>query len=65
MLDGCLWRPNSGREYGEVVGGAFQQWEQWVTSTGVNFYEHAMQVLVHCRQKCIANVGGYVENSVL
>jgi len=28
----------------------FQQWQQqqWVTSAGVGFYEHGMQVLVHC-----------------
>ena len=31
----CWWRPNSGCEHSEVVGGAFQQWWywQWVTST--------------------------------
>jgi len=24
-----FWRPNSGYEYSEVVGSAFQQWQQW------------------------------------
>ena len=29
MLVECLWRPNSGCEHTEAVGGAFQQWWQW------------------------------------
>ena len=27
-LTECLWRPNSGCEHSEAVGGAFQQWQQ-------------------------------------
>jgi len=36
MLAECFWRPKRGCECSEVVGGAFQQWEQLmqiVTST--------------------------------
>ena len=61
MLAGCLWRPNSGCEYSEAVGAAFQQWWQWVTSTGADVYKHGMQTLVHRWQKCVANCGEYVE----
>ena len=59
----CLWRPNSGCEHSEAVGGAFQQWQQWhwITSTDTHFYEQGMQVLVHCWWKCIANGSDYVE----
>jgi len=45
-------------EYGDqrvvviTMSGAFQQrpQQQWVTSAGAGFYEHGMQVLVHCWQ---------------
>ena len=37
------------------VGGAFQQWWQWVISTGADWYKHGMQALVHHWQKCTAN----------
>jgi len=43
------------------VGGAFQQWRQWVTSTGSDVYEHGMQALAHLWQKCIATGGESVE----
>jgi hypothetical protein len=36
-----------------------QAMKQWATSTGADFYEHSMQVLVHRWQKCIANGGNY------
>jgi len=31
-----------------VVGGALQQWSQpqWITSTGADFYEHGLQLLL-------------------
>ena len=29
MLPEHLWRPNSGCEHSEALGGAFQQWQQW------------------------------------
>jgi len=29
-------------------GGVFQQWQQWVPSTGADFDECGMQALVHC-----------------
>ena len=35
--------------------------KQWVISTGADFYEHSMQALVHCWQKCIVSSGGCVE----
>ena len=35
--------------------------KQWVTSVGVDFYEHGMQALVYCWQKCLANGGDYIE----
>ena len=58
-----LWRPNSGCEHSEVVGGALQHWwqQQWATSTGADCYEHGVQVLVYCWQKCTANGGDYAE----
>ena len=61
-LGGHLWRPNSGCEHSEAVGGAFQQWQQqqWITSTGADFYKHGMQTPIQCWQKCRANGGGYV-----
>jgi len=54
FTDACehLWRPTSGCELSEVVGGAFQQWSQWVTSAGAGLYKHGMQALVHCWCKC-------------
>ena len=57
------WKPNSGCEHSEPVGGAFQLWWQWqwVTSTRRDFYEHRIQVLIHCWKKCIANGGDYAE----
>ena len=47
MLAECLWRP---KHDSEVVGGAFQQWQQqqWGTSTGADVYKHGIQALVHC-----------------
>ena len=58
-----LWRPNSRCEHSEAVSGAFQQCpqQQWVNSTGTDFYKHGMQTLVYCWWKCIANGGGYAE----
>jgi len=49
MLAECLWRPNSGCEHYEAVGGEFQQWQQpdWVTCTGADCYECGEQALVH------------------
>ena len=62
MLDECFWRPISGFEHSEVVGGAFQQWQkQWITFASAGFYKQSMQALVHHWQKCIANGGNYVE----
>ena len=64
MLSECLWRPNTGCKHGEVVGGTFQQWQQqqWVTSSGADFYECGMHALVHHWQKYIVNGGDYVGN---
>lgn len=45
MLAERLWRPNSGWWW--VVH--FQQWRQWVASTGADVYKHSMQALVCCR----------------
>ena len=63
ILAECFWRPNSGCEHSEAVGGAFQQWwkRQWVTCAGVDVYELGMQILVHSWQKCIAGGGDYTE----
>ena len=61
MLAECLWRPNSGCEQSEVVGGVFQQWWQWVTSSGAHSHECSLQVLVHRYQKFIGSSGDYVE----
>ena len=54
-----LWRPNDGCEHSEVVGGAFQHWQQQVTS--VQFDVCGMEASVHCRQKYRANDGDYAE----
>ena len=35
--------------------------KQWVTPADADFYEHGVQTLVHCWQKCIANGGDYIE----
>ena len=45
-----LWRPNSGCEHSEAVGGVFQQWlqQQWVTSKCAEFYKRVMQAFTHC-----------------
>jgi len=40
-----LWRPDSGCEHSEVVGGAFQQCRQWITAISVDFYEGSVQLL--------------------
>ena len=58
-----FWRPNSGCEYSETVGGAFQQWWQWqqVMSAGADFYGHGIKDLVHSWWKCTANGGYYVK----
>ena len=45
MLAERLQRQNSGCEHSEAVGGAFQQWQQWVTSAGAEFCERGMQPL--------------------
>jgi len=31
-----------------------------IPDSHADVYEHSMQVLVHCWQKCIANGGGYI-----
>ena len=59
------WIPNSGCENTEGVGGAFQQWQQWITSTGSDFYQCSMQALVHHWWKCTANGDSYVEKQCL
>jgi len=56
MLAGHFWGPISGCEHSEVVGDAFQQWWQWVTS-GAEFYKCVMQALVYHWQKCRADDG--------
>ena len=58
-----LLRPNIEREHSEAVGGAFQQLQQqqWVTSTGADFYKHGMQALACLWQEYIVNGGDYVE----
>jgi len=63
----CLLETSSGCEQSEAVGAVFRQWreQQWVTSTGVDFYRHDILALVHHWQICIANGGDYVKNHVL
>ena len=48
-------------EHSEVVGGVFQQWWQWVTSTGADFDERSMQAHVYFWHKCRANGSYYTE----
>lgn len=40
-----LWRPTSGYEHSEALGGAFQEWQQWVTSIGADFKSTACRLL--------------------
>jgi len=65
----CLWKPNSWCEHSEVVSGRFQQWckQQWVISTGEDFDECGLQVLVHCWWNSIVGcIGGeMLKNSAL
>ena len=44
----CLWRPTSGCEHSEVMGGVFQQWwqRQWGTSTGAIFTSTACRLRI-------------------
>jgi len=35
--------------------------KQWFISADADFYEHGMQALVYCWQKCTANGGDCVE----
>jgi len=56
-----LWGPNSGWEHSDAVGGAFQQWWQWVISSGADCYEPSMQTPAHRWWKCIANSSDYEE----
>ena len=67
MLGEHLWRRKSECEHSEVVGGVFQQWQQWhwVTSAGADFYEHSMQAFIHCWQQGIANRVSTLKSSVL
>ena len=44
-----LWRPNSGCEHSEAVGGQFEQSDSG--SPPVDFYKHGMQAPVHGLQK--------------
>ena len=59
--------PNSGCEYSEVVRGVFQQWrqQQWVTSTGADFYEHGMQLLFITSKSAYLIVASMLKNNVL
>jgi len=41
MLAEHLWRTNSGCEHSDVVGGEFQQRQQWVTFVHADFYEQS------------------------
>ena len=57
------WGQNSGCVYSEVVGGAFQQWQQQqqVNSTGTDFYKHSIQALAHHSWKYTVNGDDYAE----
>ena len=49
-------------ERSEAVGGAFQQWFQWLVLDGhTDFYECDMYANVHCWGKHKGNGGAYVE----
>ena len=65
MLAECFWRPNSGYEFSEEVGGAFQQWWKWITSTGTGIYECIMQAFIHLWQKRAANGGDHMEKKTV
>jgi len=49
----CLWRSKNACEQ----SGAFQQWQQRVTSAGADFYEHSIKAFAYHQQKCVASGG--------
>jgi len=61
VTDGSRGPLSSECENSEAGGWAFQQWWQWVISTGAHVYEHDMQALFHRWQKRTANGGVYVQ----
>ena len=63
VLAECWWRPHSGCEHSDAVGGAFPHWQQrqWVSSAGADFHMQGMQALVHHWQKCITSGDCHVE----
>ena len=64
-LTECLWRTNSGCEHSEVVGSAFQQWQQWVTSAGADFYERSIQLLLIAGKNALLTMVMMLKNSDL
>jgi len=62
----CLWRPNSGCENSEAVGGALQQWQQqqWLTSTGADIYECGIQALFIAAENAHLMVLTMLKNNV-
>ena len=59
-----FWRPNSGCQHSEVLGGVSQQWQQQYERQAmfwIAMYISMCMALVHQWQKCIVNGGGYVE----
>ena len=70
MLAKRLWGPNSACEHSEMMGGAFQQLQQWKTSQVTDshpyVFEHSMQTFLYRLLKCIANSVNHIEkNSIL
>jgi len=59
-----LWKPNS-RCHTEAMSGAFQQWQQWVTSTDAGFYKKACRLLFVAGENAQLMVLTMLKNSLL
>jgi len=42
-----LWRSDNAYRHSNALSGAFQQWQEWISSSGTDFHEHNMWALVH------------------
>ena len=55
MLAECLWKPNSGCEYPQVLGVALQQWWQWCERQAS--FCTAMQILISMACRLLLSSG--------
>jgi len=65
MLHECFWRPNSGSERSEVVGGVFLWWWQCVTPLMQIFMSATCRILFIAGKNAQLTVVTLLKNSVL